>query len=69
MDRNFLDLAREVIAGGQEVHRRGAIVHAYFAFMLESREAIHKADDALVLLDSIDNDPGRRATASASIRP
>jgi hypothetical protein len=37
--REFLDLAKEVHRGGTEVHRRGTVIHAYYALMLECRDA------------------------------
>jgi hypothetical protein len=38
--RRFLDLAEEVFTGGSEVHRRGAVGRAYYALMLECRDAL-----------------------------
>jgi hypothetical protein len=38
--REFLDLAREIVGNGGERHWRGAHVHAYYALLLESREAL-----------------------------
>jgi hypothetical protein len=133
--RGFLDLAREVVAGGTEFHWRGAAIHAYYGLFLECRDAllrwgfamsrrdnvhawvrlrltyssdvdlksigdalddlvrlrndasynmtalvkfqsasaaqdaIQDATAALALLDWIDGDPARRATAIAAIRP
>ncbi len=38
-DRQFLDLARVVLAGATEVHWCGAAIHAYYALFLECRDA------------------------------
>ena len=38
--RQFLELAREIIKGGSERHRRGAAGRAYYALMLECRDAL-----------------------------
>ena len=40
--RAFLDLAREIILGDSEVHRRGAVGRAYYALMLECRNALFR---------------------------
>lgn len=38
----FLDLAREILSGGTEVHWRGAAGRAYYALMLECRETLSR---------------------------
>lgn len=38
--RDYLDLAREIIAGGTERHWRGGRGRAYYALFLEGREAL-----------------------------
>ncbi len=40
--RRFPDLARKVFPGGTEVHWRGAVGRAYYALMLECREALFR---------------------------
>jgi hypothetical protein len=40
--REFLHLAREQLAGGLPRHHRGAMIHAYYALLLECREAMDR---------------------------
>ena len=40
--RAFLSVARMVVAGPTEAHWRGAVVHAYYALLLECRDALER---------------------------
>jgi hypothetical protein len=51
--REFLELARELIKGRHERHRRGAAGRAYYALMLECRDALDAWGFALPRRDLI----------------
>ena len=51
--RAYLDLAREVMPGGSEVHWRGAAGRAYYALLLECREALFRWGFTLPARDNV----------------
>jgi hypothetical protein len=53
LGRRFLDLARDYLAGGTEVHWRGAVGRAYYALMLECRATLFRWGFKLVPRDNI----------------
>ncbi len=42
LGREFLQLARDCLGGMEARHRRGAIIHAYYALLLESRDVMDR---------------------------
>jgi hypothetical protein len=40
--REFLQVARDVAAGATEVHWRAAVIHSYYALVLECRDALFR---------------------------
>jgi hypothetical protein len=65
--RQFLDLAREIIAQGtQERHRRGAAGRAYYALLLECRDALDAWGFGRPRRDSVHNFVGERFLFNAN---
>ncbi len=40
--RDFLELAKELLPGTLPRHRRGVVIHAYYALLLECRDAMER---------------------------
>ncbi len=51
--RRFLELARENLAGATEVHWRGCAGRAYYALMLECRDALPRWGIAIPRRDNV----------------
>src|SRR5262245_35914640 len=51
--RAFLDLARELVQGNSEKHWRGAAGRAYYALMLECRDALSSSGIRLPPRDTV----------------
>lgn len=51
--RVFLDLAREILAGDTEGHRRAALGRAYYGLMLECRDALFRWGFKIAPRDSV----------------
>jgi hypothetical protein len=45
--RSFLEVARDEVAGATEAYWRAAVVNAYYALMLEGRDALFRWGFAL----------------------
>lgn len=51
--RGFLDVARDVASGATEYHWRAGVIHAYYALVLECRDALFRWGFAIPRRDNM----------------
>jgi hypothetical protein len=53
LGRAFLDVARDVLSRATEPHWRATVIHAYYALMLECRDALSRWSIPIVLHQNV----------------